>query len=144
MGTRKINHAAVWIAIAAVQLFSFFWYSLFENFWREQTIFQSQLVSDTYKLGPIAVSLLASIVAMYALAWLFRRLGIRNWRAGLAMGLLVGIAFNVISLFSIHAFSTKPELIAFIDGGANALLFAVAGLILGAWPGPEEPRLQTS
>ena len=58
-------------------------------------------------------------------------------------GLIIGLAFNIVSLMTIQMLAIRPLELALIDESANALDFGVAGLILGAWRQYEEaPRLE--
>lgn len=59
--------------------------------------------------------------------------GLIESEVGLITGLILGATFNMASLITINMFSFRPVELAVIDGGANVLVFAVAGLILGAW-----------
>ena len=132
MNEFKVNHLAIWISIVVSQLILFLWYSLFRGFWGETGVMQGGFGENLYRLGPLVVSILGSIVSMYSLSWVFRRMGINDWLSGMTAGLIIGIAFNEFSVFTIYAFASEPVSISFIDAGANALIFLLTGLILGS------------
>ena len=129
----KINHPAVWVCIVLAQLIPFAWYSIFARQWMSLNQLDETFLAANQNMGPYIVSVLVSIVTMYTLAWIYSRMGVASAQAGLLTGLIIGIAFNVFSLVTIHMFSFRPVELAVIDGGANALTFGIAGLVLGAW-----------
>jgi len=132
MKKQKINHLAVWVAIVLSQLVPWLWQRLFEF-----TPFYETLPErvDTSASTPVlyVIGFLAAVVAMYLLEGLFIRLGVDSGQDGLVTGLIIGVVFNVFSLFTIYSFSAHPIEVGLIDFGSNALTFLSAGLVLGAW-----------
>ncbi len=140
MNELKVNHLAILTCVVVIQVVLFLWYSLFSSFWGEGAMMGGGFGQNLYRLGPIVISVLTSIIGMYSLSWVFRRMAIDDWLSGMTAGLIIGIAFNVFSIFTIYSFSTEPVALSFIDGGANILIFTITGLILGAWTQPDDPR----
>jgi len=134
----KFNHAAIWTCIVISQLIPLGWYSIFQERWMTLNDLTEEYIEANQSSWLFVASVLGGVVSMYVLAWLYRQLPIESARAGLITGLIIGLAFNMISLFTINMFSFRPIELAVIDGGANVLVFAVAGLILGAWRKYEE------
>lgn len=133
MKTLKFNHAAIWVAIVLSQLIPMGWYAIFADRWQTLNDITDEYIEANQSSWLFVISLLGGIVAIYLLAWLFKRLPVTNAQSGLVIGLLVGAVFNMSSLITINMFSFRPLELAFIDGGANVLVYGVAGLILGGW-----------
>lgn len=129
----KFNHLAIWVAIILSQAIPLGWYTLFEGRWMTLNNLTAEYVDANQSSWLFVTSILGGVLSMYVLAWIFKRLPIESGRAGLLTGLIIGATFNMVSLITINMFSFRPIELAFIDGGANVLVFAVAGLILGAW-----------
>lgn len=132
MKKQKINHAAVWVSIVLSQVIPFLWYRIFSFTPYYEPI--SERVDQTTATPLLYVyGLLAGMIAMYLLANLFIRLDVDSAPEGMVTGLIIGVVFNFFSLITIYTFSQHPIEIAMIDFGANALIFLVGGLVLGAW-----------
>ncbi|MCB0583163.1 MAG: DUF1761 domain-containing protein [Phaeodactylibacter sp.] len=129
----KFNHLAIWCCIILSQIIPLAWYSIFQGRWMTLNDLTQEYIEANQSSWLFAISILGGILSIYVLAWLFRRLPVESGRAGLITGLIIGAAFNMVSLVTINMFSFRPVELAFIDGGANVLVFAMAGLILGAW-----------
>ncbi|MCB0570887.1 MAG: DUF1761 domain-containing protein [Phaeodactylibacter sp.] len=126
------NHYAIWLSIILSQAIPLAWYSLFST--RQaalQELAKYTQTSDTSWF--FGISILGGVVAMYLLAWLFRRMTVDSAREGIIAGLLIGLAFNIVSLLTIEMLSVRPLELVLIDEGANALVFGAAGLVMGAW-----------
>ncbi len=127
-----INHPAVWVAIILTQFIPVLWYRAFRfTPYYEGVADRMDAAAATPAL--FAIGLLAGIVAMYLLAWLFSKIEVESMREGLIAGLIIGLAFNVYSIITIYSFTEYPIEIGMIDFGTNALVFSVAGLVLGGW-----------
>lgn len=132
MKQQKINHAAVWVAVVLAMAIPWLWYQVFSFTDYYQSL--PERVSEQFSTPALyAIGFLASIVAMYLLEGLFIRLEVDSAQDGLVTGLIIGVVFNVFSLITIYTFSSYPIEIAMIDFGANALIFMITGLVLGAW-----------
>ncbi|MDX1665664.1 MAG: DUF1761 domain-containing protein [Saprospiraceae bacterium] len=129
----RINHAAVWVCIVLAQIIPLLWYTALGSQWMAANELSQEFIEENQNIGPYIVSILASIVSMYVLAMIFRRMEIESARSGATTGLLIGIAFNTLSIITINVFSFRPLVLAVIDGGVNAVVFLVAGAILGGW-----------
>ncbi len=133
MKTLKFNHAAIWVAIVLSQVIPLGWYAIFADRWQTLNDLTDTYIEANQGNWLFVISLLAGVAAIYLLAWIFRRLPVTNAQSGLVIGIVIGGVFNMASLITINMFSFRPLELAFIDGGANVLVYGVAGLILGAW-----------
>ncbi|MCB0588127.1 MAG: DUF1761 domain-containing protein [Phaeodactylibacter sp.] len=129
----KFNHLAIWSCVVLSQIVPLVWYSIFEDRWMTLNNLTAKYIEANQSSWLFVTSILGGVVSMYVLAWIFRRLPVESGRAGLITGLIIGAAFNMISLITINMFSFRPVELAVIDGGANVLIYALAGLVLGAW-----------
>jgi len=136
--TTRINHLAVWILVIADQLIGALWYSqyLFGDAWLG---YHGKIMTDITNPTnptPFVVSIVAAIVTNYALAWIVGKLQAFNAVAGLKVALVCWFAFLFVSYATIEAFSAfgrNPATIIAINMGYTLLVFAVGGLVLGAW-----------
>ena len=151
MKTLKLNHAAIWVTIVLSQLIPLGWYAIFADRWPTATNVFDKYIAVNQSNWLFVVSLLGSLVAIYVLAWLFKRLPVTNAQSGLVIGVIIGAILNVFSLMTINMFAANPLEMALIDGGVNVIVYGVAGLILGSWrkyeehePGakPQEPEVE--
>ncbi|MCB0556385.1 MAG: DUF1761 domain-containing protein [Phaeodactylibacter sp.] len=139
----KFNHYAIWLSIILSQAIPLLWYSLFSERWKTLREIEHSYLQPSDTSWFFGISILGSVVAMYLLAWLFRRMTVESAREGMIAGLIIGLAFNIVSLMTIQMLAIRPLELALIDESANALVFGVAGLILGSWRQYEEaPRLE--
>lgn len=132
MKKQKINHAAVWVAIVLSQVIPLLWYQVF-SFTPYYESLGERVTQDFSTPALYAIGFLAGIVSMYLLEGLFIRIGVDSAQDGLVTGLIIGVVFNLYSLITIYSFAADGIEIALIDFGANALIFMVGGLVLGAW-----------
>ena len=135
----KINHLAVWILVGAAQLIGGVWYAIpviVEKWLSYHGKTLAEVKAQEADYSPFVVSIIAAIVLNYALAWLFRRLNIASAVAGLKIALICWFAFLFMDYATIEAFSAFGRnycQIIFIDMGRTLLVFALGGLVLGAW-----------
>lgn len=109
------------------------WYGAFADTWMDANKLTMDIVEQEASATPYIVSILSSAVFAYVLAWLFKRLRVESAMEGLTLGLIMGFAFTVLPLAVNNAFSLRSSSLIWIDGGMNLLIWAAAGLILGAW-----------
>ncbi len=133
MKRMKFNHPAIWVCIILTQVLPVVWYSIIQ----QPIMSFNELLTRYYEANETSwlfiTSILGGVLAMYVLAWLYRELKVDSGREGLITGLILGFALNMISLYNINMFSDQPIDLAIIDGGANTMVYGVAGFILGAW-----------
>jgi hypothetical protein len=135
----KINHAAVWILVVVDQLIGWLWYSdkVFGGRW---TAYHGKIMTDIdqdkFDFMPFVISIAAAIAINYTIAWLIGRLNIQSAGGGLRKALICWFAFLFMPYATIEAFSAfgrNPAEIVLINMGHNLVLFALAGVVLGAW-----------
>ena len=129
----KINHAAVWVSVVLLTVFGFLWYGpLFSETWMGMLCddFNKDFVPGT---GIWITNLVATVVPLYVLAWLFTKIGVNSALQGAGIGLLIGFSFIHLSDMTGNMFAQRPYGLSWITGGFSMVSLAVAGLILGAW-----------
>lgn len=135
---KKINHLAVWILVVVDQLIGGVWYSvLFASRWLG---YHGKLMTDIDQekggFPPYVVSIVAAIAINYSVAWLIGRLNVRSAGGALRIALICWFGFLLMPYMTIEAFSAfgrNPAEIVLINMGQYLVVFAVAGLALGAW-----------
>jgi Protein of unknown function (DUF1761) len=132
MKTLKINLLAVLVCVVVGQVLPMIWYTILNDQWlaaTNMTAEQSQMVN------PIAygVSIIAAAAAAYLMAWLFTKIPVESSQSGFLTGLLLGTGFIFLEIITQDMFQFKPLALSLINGGQTVLIYAVMGLILGAW-----------
>ena len=89
MKTLKFNHAAIWVTIVLSQLIPLGWYAIFADRWPTATNVFDKYTAVNQSNWLFVVSLLGSLVAIYVLAWLFKRLPVTNAQSGLVIGVIM-------------------------------------------------------
>ena len=134
----KINHLAVWILVIVDQLLGGLWYNvLFATRW---LAYHGKIMTDIDQekgdLTPFIVSIAAAIAVNYTIAWLIGRFNLKSAGGGLRIALICWFAFLLMPYMTIEAFSAfgrNPAEIVLINTGHYLVVFALAGLVLGAW-----------
>jgi hypothetical protein len=78
-------------------------------------------------------NVIATVVPLYALAWLFTRLNVSSAVEGAGIGLLIGFSFVFLSRMTNDMFAQNPYGLSWIVGGFNVLSLIVGGALLGGW-----------
>jgi hypothetical protein len=132
MKTLKINLLAVLVCVVAGQILPMIWYGILSKPWMEAA---NLTEADAMKAGPTAyiVSIIAAAAAAYLLAWLFTKIPVTSAQSGFMTGLLLGTGFIFLEIITQDMFQLKPLALSLINGGQTVLVYAVMGLILGAW-----------
>lgn len=129
----KLNYAAIILVVIVSQVIPMIWYTVFVDAWLSMnglTMEQAEAGSST---SPYITAIVSSFVFAWVLAWLFKRMKVESARDGLFTAIVMGIPFSLLNLMTLYMFSFRPYGLAWIDGGENLLIWAAAGLILGAW-----------
>jgi heme/copper-type cytochrome/quinol oxidase subunit 3 len=126
-----INVFAVLVAALATFIIGGPWYAkpVFGTLWQREagTVPQPR--------HPALVFAAAYVLSVIACAALAMHLGKEaDWRRGLEVGAVIGIAFVATSFGINYAFGGRSVRLLAIDAGYHILQFAAFGLILGAWP----------
>ena len=129
----NIHWPSVLTAAAAAFVIGALWYSpaLFGNRWA------SELGISKEKLGQANMPLIfgsAFVLILAGSAALDLAIGKQaTWLSGLQAGLSIGILFIAGAMGVNYVFARKSFKLFLIDAGYFAVLYAVMGLILGAW-----------
>ncbi len=130
---QKINHGAIWTVVVLAQLIPAGWYGLFQEPWMRYNDLSEAYITEQQTATPFVVSIIASAIFAYVLAWVFRRMQIDSALGGFTAAVLMGFAFLLLPLMVQNLFSFRPYPLTWIDGGASLVIWAVAGLLLGGW-----------
>ena len=131
----KINHLAVLVSFVWLQVLGFLWYGpLFGEPWMEMVGIDMAVVEANPPGAAIWISnIIATIIPVYILAWLFTKLNVDSAGAGALYGFLIGFGFNLLPTMAGNMFAMMPYGLAWITGGFEIVGWAVTGIILGAW-----------
>lgn len=132
-----MNHWVIAGLVVVHQLLGMLWYSpfLFGYHWINASGFRLSAMPRPDEPGfyvPFALSVAASLLLCYALAYLFRRLDVRSARAGLGWALLCWAVFAFVPLLVHYQFAQRPWSLAWLDGGRDFIVFALTGAVIGA------------
>jgi Protein of unknown function (DUF1761) len=76
---------------------------------------------------------IATVVAVYALAWLFTKMNVGSAGQGALIGLVIGFSFVFLSNMVGGLFAGSPYALAWINGGHDIVALTISGAVLGAW-----------
>ncbi|MEL7004096.1 MAG: DUF1761 domain-containing protein [Bacteroidota bacterium] len=133
MKTLKINYLAVVVAAIVSYAISAIWYTVFGEPWMAYNKLTLEFVEANISVTPYIVALVNSFVFAFVMAWILKRMNVKSAIDGLKIGFVMGISFALLLTMTTNFFSYRPYELSWIDGGVNWLIFAVVGLILGAW-----------
>ena len=131
----KINHLAVLVCFVVLTALGFLWYGpLFGETWMDMV----GLDMATVEANPPGAStwianIVATLIPLYFLAWLFTKLNVRTAMNGALIGFLIGFCFILLSDMTSNLFAQRPYGLSWITGGYSVVSLAIAGAILGAW-----------
>jgi len=129
----KINYLAVFVVVLVAQAIQMAWYTIFAQQWMNMNQLTMDDINNNQNITFYMVSIVGSFIMALALAMLYRRMHIESWKDGLAVGALIGFAFTFIPAMVTGFFEFRPMALAWLNGGVNIIVLAIAGLILGAW-----------
>jgi len=84
----------------------------------------------------LIVAIAAAVAINYSIGWLIGRFNLKSAGGGLRIALICWFAFLLMPYTTIEAFSAfgrNPAEIVLINMGQYLVLFAIAGVVLGAW-----------
>lgn len=133
--SQKINHAAILVSVIVLFAIGFLWYGvLFGDQWmRMVELDMAEAEGESGNAGIWITNLVATVVPLYVLAWLFLKLNVASGLEGAGIGLLIGFAFIFLSRMTSDMFAQNPYGLSWIVGGNSMVNLTVAGFILGAW-----------
>jgi hypothetical protein len=131
----KINHLAVWVNVVLLHILGFLWYGpLFGEPWMEMVgLTMEEAEAGSAEAGMWITNFIATVVPVYALAWIFTKMNVNSALKGLWVGFLIAFSFVFLSNMTSELFAQNPYALSWITGGFSLVGLSVAGLILGAW-----------
>ena len=135
MNTLKINHLAVVVCVILLHVIGFLWYGpLFGEKWMNMVnLDPSSAQNASMGAGLWITNLIASVAAVYLLAWLFTRLNVNSGAQGAVIAFLITFCIFHLSEMRGNMFAGLPYGLAWITGGFNLVGNTLSGFILGAW-----------
>ncbi|MEM1245889.1 MAG: DUF1761 domain-containing protein [Acidobacteriota bacterium] len=128
-----LNWLAVLVAGVAFFMVGSVWYSaLFGKPWQRLVGIDPETAGGNLA-AIFGTTLVLEILASGALAHLVQLSGYEGWKAGLHVGLIVGLCCVAPAIAINNLFQRRPFALTAIDGGHMAVGLAVAGTIVGAW-----------
>jgi len=128
----KINHLAVWVAIVLLFVLGFIWYGpLFGDKWMGMVGVEADAKPE---IGTWITNIIASVLPVYLLAWLYTKLKVQTLLEGLCYGFLISFVFVFLTRMTNDMFAQNTYVLSWIVGGFSVVGMSLAGLILGAWP----------
>ncbi len=134
MGESMLNYIAILVAAVAAFFFGWGWYAVFGNTWMKALGWSKEdCEGQKMPLAPMAICIVADLVAAFGIACLSRDLGIETVLDGAILGLEIGIAFIVTSMAANNAFQKRKQMLTAIDAGHWTLALALEGAIIAAF-----------
>jgi predicted tellurium resistance membrane protein TerC len=134
MNDLKLNHKATWTAIIIILVVLYVWYNyIFYDTWLSMNKLTPEMVEENLTMIPYIVSFFTTVLTVYVLDIIFSKLKVDSITAGVGVALTFGFAFTFLNVLGQDLYASRPLEISFIDGGANLMVFAIAGGILGGW-----------
>lgn len=135
MNGLKVNHGAVWVCVVLLTGLGFLWYGpLFGEAWMGHVGLDMEIIEQNQPGAGIWISnLIATVVPLYVLAWLFVKIGVDSALQGAFIGFLIAFSFVFLTEMVSNMFALRPYALAWITGGYNLVGLALSGAILGSW-----------
>ncbi len=130
----SINYLAVIAAAIAAFAIGGLWYApfAFDRPWRKAARLSDADVARGSMPVIFGSAFVATLIAAYSLARLLAVDG-TTLLSGLLAGLLAGFGIAAMSVGILTSFERRPLSYLLINGGYLTVMFAVMGLIIGAW-----------
>jgi len=129
----RFNYAAIAVATILAMVIPAVGYGLFSDPWMEANNLTLSEIETKSNPVQYIIALVSSVVTVYVMAWLFVKLNVDNMTKGIAIALILGLAFYFTTAFTSNVFSFRPRNLIFIDGGITLVSYMVTGAVLGAW-----------
>jgi len=128
-----INWLAVATATIAAFLLGGLWYSkrMFGTRWVQEIGLTEESINQPNMARTFGTTFVLQFIAATALAVFLGNDS--NWMSGLHSGALIGLLWIATSYGTTYLFEQRSLCLFMINAGYNVVLFAVMGLILGAW-----------
>jgi hypothetical protein len=135
MNNLKINHLAVLVCVILLHVIGFLWYGpLFGEKWMAMVNLDlTEAESGSMEAGLWITNLIASVAAVYLLAWILKELRITSGARGAVIAFLITFCIFHLSEMRGNMFAGFPYGLAWITGGFNLVGNTLSGFILGSW-----------
>lgn len=135
MRTLQINHLAVLACVVIISGLGFLWYGpLLGDLWMGYVgLDMATMEANPPTAATWIANLVATIVPVYVLAWLFMQMKVETFVRGALIGLVIAFSFIHLRLLVGNLFAMRPYGLAWVDGGYDMISLTIAGAILGAW-----------
>ena len=133
--TLRINHLAILVCFLLLTGLGFLWYGpLFGDPWMKMVgLDQATVEANPPGVGIWISNFIATVIPLYALAWIFLQMGVESGLKGAGIGLLIGFSFVHLSKMTGDLFAGNPYALSWITGGYDMVALSLSGFILGAW-----------
>ena len=130
-----LNWLAVIVASVVGYALGAVWYMALAKPWMAATGLTREIVASRRQatMRAYVISVIGSFVGTLALAVLVQLTGTSDAGSGLALGLLVGVAFIAVNNAVHDSFEFRPLKLYLINTCYPVLQLALAGLVLGLW-----------
>jgi hypothetical protein len=129
-------HFAIVVCFILSFALGFLWYGpmMFLEPWMSMVgLDMATYEANSPGIGAWITNIIASIVPLYVLAWLFTKLNVRSGLRGAGIGLLIVFSFDFLARMTSDMFAQAPYELVWITGGFDMVLLTISGFILGAW-----------
>ena len=133
MTLAAINWLAVLVAAVSAFIVGGIWYGpLFSKAWQALNGLSDEDVQQ-HAGRTFGGAFALTVVAAFGLAMIMQLHPAPGLNAGLGVGTVIGLAFVASSMGINYLFARKSMQLFLIDAGYLVLMFAVMGVIIGAW-----------
>jgi hypothetical protein len=131
----RINHLAIFVCFFLLTGLGFLWYGpLLGDPWMEMVgLNPAEVEANPPGAGIWISNIIATLIPLYVLAWLFIRMGVESGIRGAGIGLLITFSFVFLSKLMGDLFARNPYALSWITGGYDMVSMTIAGFVLGAW-----------
>lgn len=134
------NHIAIGALIVFHQVLGFLWYApfMFLHQWLEGrgiTFEQmnASLQGENQDMTPFAYGFVGSLLSCYLISWLVVKLGLRTWKDGLILGLVVFAGLVFPALAPHYKFLAIADSVMLIDLGMSLVATLATCAVLAGW-----------
>jgi hypothetical protein len=131
-----IQWLLVGAGVLAAFLLSFLWYAvLFQKPWMRALGIRLEDVHELQmaKFAPYVTALISYVVLGVVTSVLVQWMDLRGLGAGLLLGALTFVGFNLTAFARLVFFEDRPLALLWIDGGADLLTHLIFGGLLTTW-----------
>jgi len=135
MKNQKIKYAAVGVCFVVLFILGYLWYdAIFAEAWMAMVGLELADVEANPPGATVWISnILSSILPIYFLAWLYKRLSVNTGMEGAMTGFFLTFTFVLLGQMTGGMFRGDPYGLAWITGGFYVVGYSIVGFILGTW-----------